>query len=471
MVHLSKTPLAGSPIRIVNALNRHTSVKARLINLNPLAYGARTFEEDLLWDTDREACLEVIRSADIVHLHHAFDVLQPLGGIDLRTKQLVRQHHSCPVNQRGERLPDEAAFDAADVPRLVIPNCAERYFPAARVVPNIVPLHDAAYCPVVRNDEFVRVAYSPSFLHSAWGPPPSLVRWDTKGRPEIERLLRAAVHHDARISPLIITNVAHRECLRLKQASDVAIDDLVTGGFHLNSFEALAMGLPTFCFLDGRSTEMLRQLTGAADLPFVNLRLEEALDPLLHLAKNRDLREEIGRASRDWMLEYYDDAKMASHYVQAYVDLLEDPSRLRVRRFDPMQRKVHWDTVLKFDLAWSSRGCFAKPDDGEVEDSRTFPRVVLFGASTGGARAMDQCSGRSRVVCFVDSDPSKQGTLYCGVPVCRPEAILGVEFDYVIIASVYSADMLRQLQQLAIPARRIRIWSAGQSPIDATTDS
>ena len=45
-VHVSYTPLAGSPIRIVNALNKWTDIKARLINLNPNIYGDRVFEED-----------------------------------------------------------------------------------------------------------------------------------------------------------------------------------------------------------------------------------------------------------------------------------------------------------------------------------------------------------------------------------------------------------------------------------------
>ena len=50
IVHISYTPLAGSPIRIVNSINKHTVLKARLLNLDPNNYNKRIFEEDLIWE-------------------------------------------------------------------------------------------------------------------------------------------------------------------------------------------------------------------------------------------------------------------------------------------------------------------------------------------------------------------------------------------------------------------------------------
>jgi len=37
VLHVSKTSLAGAPIRIVNALNKYTDYKARLANFMPSA--------------------------------------------------------------------------------------------------------------------------------------------------------------------------------------------------------------------------------------------------------------------------------------------------------------------------------------------------------------------------------------------------------------------------------------------------
>ena len=55
VVHLALTPLAGSPVRIVDALNKHTGVEARLVVRWPDMYGSRTFPGDLEWEGDVQA--------------------------------------------------------------------------------------------------------------------------------------------------------------------------------------------------------------------------------------------------------------------------------------------------------------------------------------------------------------------------------------------------------------------------------
>ena len=74
VLHVALTPLAGSPIRIVNALNSHTAVRARLAVLDPGAYGSRTFPGDLDWQSHTDEVREVLGKVDILHLHHFFDL-------------------------------------------------------------------------------------------------------------------------------------------------------------------------------------------------------------------------------------------------------------------------------------------------------------------------------------------------------------------------------------------------------------
>ena len=73
VVHVSLTPLAGSPLRIVRALNAHTAVEARLVDLAPDAYGRRTFPEDLVWGAHAAEARALIGRADLLHFHHWFD--------------------------------------------------------------------------------------------------------------------------------------------------------------------------------------------------------------------------------------------------------------------------------------------------------------------------------------------------------------------------------------------------------------
>ena len=116
--------------------------------------------------------------------------------------------------------------------------------------------------------------------------------------------------------------------------SDIAIDEMVTGSFHMTSLEALAQGLPTFAYLDSRSLDTLSELTGAHTHPWLNFRLEEAEEPLAELIKDGELRREMGTFARDWMEKYYNDREMVSHYVRAYEDLLERPEAFKKPRFD-----------------------------------------------------------------------------------------------------------------------------------------
>ena len=73
VIHLAITPVAGSPWNTVTALKAHSNVDARLIVLNPTAYGSRTFPNDLVWENNRDECLTVLAAADIVHLHQWFE--------------------------------------------------------------------------------------------------------------------------------------------------------------------------------------------------------------------------------------------------------------------------------------------------------------------------------------------------------------------------------------------------------------
>src|SRR4026207_2490498 len=101
VVHIALTPLAGSPVRIVNALNRYTEVRARLVVLNPYAYGNRTFTGDLDWSSDKEKALELLGEIDIVHLHHFFELDDNPFGINFNKvchhARFVRQFHTHPV--------------------------------------------------------------------------------------------------------------------------------------------------------------------------------------------------------------------------------------------------------------------------------------------------------------------------------------------------------------------------------------
>ncbi|MBI5107544.1 MAG: hypothetical protein HZA62_02240 [Rhodocyclales bacterium] len=362
VVHFSLTPLAGSPIRIVNALRQHTSWQARLIVLDPAAYGTRTFEGDLDWNRDREEALSCIDSADILHLHHYFDLEHNPFDLDFaslrrRGKQLVRQFHSGPFHIAGGQLSRAAEIIQSPLPQVVVAQYQERYFPNARVVPNLVPLRDELCSPsdVADHSATLKVFFAPSSPHSAWKSSEAIARWENKGAPETVAMLERLCARNPFVVADIRRDMPHADCLRARQAADVSIDDLVTGSFHLSSLEGLAQGVPTMAFLDPRTLSVLAEMAGTSTHPWINCRLENAEDSLLAFASDPDARKALGQASRDWMTRYWNDRELVRHFTDAYERVLETDGAPFPARFDPDKLQTWWKLRARQDLAWQLR--------------------------------------------------------------------------------------------------------------------
>lgn len=350
VVHLSNTPVAGSPGNIVSALNRLTDIRARHIVFNSSAYRTRTFAVDIDWKTGRDEALDAIASADVIHIHQFFSLDETFGpGFQSRfgKKKVIRQYHSAPHLWAKDDTALLASIVNEKVPQLVIAQGPERYYPFARVVPNIIPLHDPRYLPIAVPDGPPVVAFSPSGRASAWK-----TRWETKGAPQTVALLRK-LQREGLCKLQLIVDTPHDECLLARQRAALVIDECVTGNYHLSGLEALSQGKPTVGHLDQRVQTQLRNITGAMELPWIDVRLEEAEQPLRELLTNRSLRAELGVASRRWMETYYQEAALIQHYRTAYLDLFDAPHRFGVARFGSESER--WIAVHLPNHHWAAR--------------------------------------------------------------------------------------------------------------------
>lgn len=362
ILHFSVTPLAGAPIRLVRALQKHTPHDVHQVVLDPGAYGYRTFDTDLTWEQDKDVVLDLLEQADVVHLHHYFDLRTNPFGIDFLRwqtgeRRIIRQIHSHPLHIARTTGASIEQIVFPDVPQLVIGQFHERYYPYARVVPNIVPIDDEIYRPIASEpaDEAVTVFFAPSVDASAWARDDPPQRWDTKGFPETASLLTGLAHRHARLHVKVVRNSAHEQCMRMRRDCQIAVDEMVTGSYHLCSLESLAQGLPTFAYLDRRMVAVLFELTGCSTLPWMNYRLEDAAPAIGRLVDEPDLRRAIGISSRRWMETYWADRDMVRHYDDAYRDLMEDPDRFARPRFDPSDWSAVWAARGQDDAEWSSR--------------------------------------------------------------------------------------------------------------------
>lgn len=353
VVHVSATPLAGSPIRIVNALNKYTDVQARSINLNAKAYGVLTFPEDLLWNEDREECEDLIGQADILHFHHWFDYgslenpfnFNFLSAMKKNAKYLMHWH-SNPMTISSLVGQSVKSLVNSNTPQMVVAQFHESYYPNAYPVPLIVEVE--SLLPKLHQAETPMVFFSPSSKRHAYEE-----RWETKGKPDILHLLDS-LKGERKLDYKLVENIPFSECNKMRGECDIVIDDMVTGGFHTTSLESMALGKPTFSYMDSRTQMVLSQLTGTTDCPLINVRYPDAKSILREVAENKGLRTDLGQFSRDWMLKYYSEEKMVACYKQGYLNLL-DLGVLNNERYQTNRRAKLWLYTTVPDLIWHER--------------------------------------------------------------------------------------------------------------------
>jgi hypothetical protein len=351
VVHFSKTPLAGAPIRLVQALRSHTSYDVWLVDLE--RWGR--YDHDVVHTENPDRTLELVRAADIIHLHNYlgyqsrefhpvdFDALGKEG------KAFIRQFHSHPELVAQAMQMDVSDMLSSPIPSLVIAQFQERFYPNARVVPNVIPQDSITYSPgyePISNDIF----FSPTSTLSAWDD-----RWNTKGTPETLELMKQVARKTG-CTIKCMTNSTFQEAIAEKRRARLVIDDLITGSYHLSGLEGLSLGKPVFSFLDGRTQRVLGEIAGTETCPFVNLRLEDSYDVLLHLIEHPEEAAAIGEAGRKWIERYWSDHILVQHFVDVYENLLVDP-HLVVRQ-DSLRLKDSVDrfhAVVLPDLAYLSR--------------------------------------------------------------------------------------------------------------------
>ena len=355
VVHVSLTPLAGSPIRIVRALNAHTDVEARLIDLSPNAYGDRTFPEDLVWAEHGDEARELLSRADVVHYHHWFDFASTSNpfGVDFHrsTKPGARsliQWHSGPAFVAKNTGASETDLVRAEMPQMVMAQYHERYYPRAVPVPLVVEDAPATDAPPTPRRQRPSIFFSPSRSISAHAD-----RWETKGKPEVVKVLQSLARRGL-ADPVVVQGAPFAECQRLRAGADVVIDDVVTGSYHTTSLEALAQGKATVAYLDSRTQAVLAELTGSTDLPLVNVHLDHLERVLEDLCRDPALVEELGSFSREWMGTHYRAADMVAHYVRCYDELLETGA-LVPPRYAQYARAKLWLYRDVPDLVWAAK--------------------------------------------------------------------------------------------------------------------
>lgn len=361
ILHFSRTPLAGAPIRLVRALQNHTNYNVHLVDLKKWGI----FDQDIIFSENSEQAMELAEDADIIHLHNYLDYnsndFSPINFQELHNegKIFVRQFHSHPQLVAREMKISISDLLDSPIPSLVIAQFQERYYPTARVVPNIIP-QDDPYYKKSKEDTSETIFFSPSAKDSILAD-----RWNTKGAYETIKILKKVSQNTG--CPLkIMSGKPLDQVLRMKGQAKVVVDELITGSYHMSGLEGLSLGKPVFAYLDPRVDYVLREISGAKYSPFINIRLEDAQKVMINLLNHPDASYEIGKASRKWIEEYWSEQKLIRHYEDVYKKLLVDPAMLtRQESLAMTDPAMHYRSIDLPDHIYSSRfklynGCINK---------------------------------------------------------------------------------------------------------------
>lgn len=284
------------------AYRLHTGLNATSPHYSAFASGAHPFHPptQYRWPEDRARIAQLLATADVVHCHTDYSLLDALGGP--RTARVVIHHHGT----RYRKTPLDWA--AQDRRRAALRLCSNLDLlgrePAGgpEWLPNPVPvgayLQLAAATP--RAEGPLRVAHSPS----------KPAKKGTDALLEAQTLLRA---RGIPIEVELLTGMSHGEVLRRKAACHVSFDSFWLG-IQCSGLEGAAMGHPVIAG-DPNVADRYKARLGAVPYTYAN-DAPTLADVLGRMATDPAWRAAEAARVGEYVLQYHDEAQVAARYLE-----------------------------------------------------------------------------------------------------------------------------------------------------------
>ncbi len=119
------------------------------------------------------------------------------------------------------------------------------------------------------------------------------------------------------IELLLVENVPHQKAIEIYQQADIAVDQLTIPWYGGFSVEMMALGIPVISYL-GNGELIKRFVPYWSEIPIVNANKNNLKDVLENLIVSSSLRSEIGKKSRNFVVEYHDPLKIAKQMIDIY---------------------------------------------------------------------------------------------------------------------------------------------------------
>ncbi|RLC98729.1 MAG: hypothetical protein DRI46_10785 [Chloroflexi bacterium] len=312
ILHLAETPLSGAAFRLMK-VQQECGENSRLIShRNKYSEWSRVvFEGDINISAgyDKDEVFKLFREADVLHFHNYLKDqfilrLHPELKRHLKTKTVVFQVHSPPDSLKNLR--SDLKDPCVDI-KAVLAQYHARFFPEAEVVPNAVPIWDELHIPIPRNNNKTLISYSPSNKN--------LKGWNDKGYIPTTQAFRALT---SICDSETIMNKPHRECLKMRQRSDITIDEVMTGSYHMCSLEAMSQGVVPVCNIDPKCEDALSKFTRTTKHPMVKANSETLISVLTELINDRSRLVQRQSECRRFMEQYWNPERITQRFRELY---------------------------------------------------------------------------------------------------------------------------------------------------------
>ncbi|GGZ77676.1 hypothetical protein GCM10007161_06120 [Ignatzschineria indica] len=318
IVHISNTPLVGSPGKISWLANENGFNSASIILRDyPLHGGlAEKFTQNsIVYRDDNKQLSSVVTTlidqADIIHIHNDVS-LEFINKFNFGNKKIVYQVHS-PLRE-GPLYFERSEFMGLEFSKkLVIAQYQTRHYQDYEPVPNIVL--GKPHLKLREDTEKLRVLFSPT--HKRGG------RWNNKYSHKLINVLKSLSELNLIESIEINKPLSPSDLFELRKTCHVSIDEIVTGSYHQVSLEGLCAGNIVINNSDFFSSYMLASVSNAKMMPPFYIASEFDIgEKLLRLAQDVELTREYQKKSYDYYIENLMPEKLFKVYKSIYEELL-----------------------------------------------------------------------------------------------------------------------------------------------------
>lgn len=316
IVSYATTPVAGVPAILARCISARAGHSARCVwATNDYGNGVK-FAGDVEWRKAPEKAKSLLDEADLIIVHNG-KVASEHRKL-LENKAIVTMAHNYLWNV-------DEQFVKKGFPGVVVGQyqAALPEFKDWTIVPNPIPFWEAEYQVGSKPDQ-ITICYTPSGKHEQY-PREHKLYWHSKGYETTMRVLeKLSKRFGIKLEVVRNRQISHAESVAMKRRSHIVIDECVTGSYHRNSLEGLAVGCVVVngIGLLPKVTEILLACAGgAAEIPFVPATLENLETVLTQLIESgKDELVQKGLKSRVWLEENWN---FERHWQQFWMPAIE----------------------------------------------------------------------------------------------------------------------------------------------------